>query len=51
MSTFQFRGKIGNWKRKSNKHLTKLKKREKKNKDLHAEGNNLWLILFPEKRQ
>ena len=30
MSTFQFRGKIGNWKRKSNKHLTKLKKREKK---------------------
>ena len=50
MSTFHFRGsKIGNWKRKSNKHLTKLKKREK-NKDLHAEGNNLRLIFFFEKK-
>ena len=51
MSTFSFRGgRIGNWKRKSNKHLTKLKKKEKKNIDLHAERNNLWLIFFFRKK-
>ena len=50
MSTFHFRGnKIGNWKRKSNKHLTKLKKKSK-NKDLHAERNNLWLIFSPKNK-